>query len=702
MVSFVQLLCFNNICLAQNLDSLKRIVVNTTNDTTRLSTLLLLCEQCSGEDILKYADPALKLAERNLKKFENSTLLYKFYLTGMADALTDMGYYYDQYSNSAQALKFHEKALTLYERLNDNRKLANTLIGIGNAQLNLKDDNLARDYYQKALILCEKTKDSIILAPLLNNFGTVYCNQGQLASALDYKNRSLKIYAGMGDKAGIARQLASISNVYQKQGDSEKAQQYNFEALKIQEQLVPKNQFEIANTLHNIAHVYVSSGNPEKAEPYFIKSLAISEKLNNKYGIAYCFTGLAKIYLKNGQKEKALDYLLKGLKINEEIGNRMSMCVSLHYLGEFYLKSGNLSKAFDYAAKSMSIARELENPEKIFGCARLMYKIYKRQKRPALALEMYELYVTQRDSFNNREARNAAIRLQLQHEFDKKEATLKAEQYKAFTRLEKERVEIEARSERRKLGIIIGFIGTGLVVCILLFILFRNKSVRRQKQIEFEKNLLEFEQQVLRAQMNPHFIFNAINSIQKYILTREKQEAYDYLAKFSRLIRIALNNSQEKDLSLQQELEMIKLYVELEQLRFNNFEFNLKIDSDVNEFAITVPAMLIQPYVENAIWHGLMHLENKRLGILNLCVARYSDTLKIVVEDNGIGREQARQYKKEDGHQSYSMALNEQRLLIINKMQQYENAKVIITDVLDAGNLIVGTRVEIFIPNHGK
>ncbi|MBL7899426.1 MAG: histidine kinase, partial [Crocinitomicaceae bacterium] len=220
-----------------------------------------------------------------------------------------------------------------------------------------------------------------------------------------------------------------------------------------------------------------------------------------------------------------------------------------------------------------------------------------------------------------------------------------------------------------------------------------------RKQLEFEKAKLEMEQKALRAQMNPHFIFNAINSIQSYILKKSEQEAYDYLAKFSRLIRIVLNNSQEKSLMLHQELEMIKLYVEMEQLRFNNkFEFNLTINDDVHPYEMFVPAMLIQPYIENAIWHGLMNLENERHGMLNLNLSMNDTLLKIIIEDNGIGREKSKLYKKEDRHKPVGMQLTEERLLMINKMEEFENAKVIITDIRDDKGQASGTRVEIFIP----
>jgi tetratricopeptide (TPR) repeat protein len=707
--TFAKYICFWLICTgfgcnckAQNIDSLKFVAAHAKHDTSKIKALLLLAQESGAEDILEYAEPALALSEQNLKKPALSQLLRKFYLEGVGSALTSLGYYYQQYANPSKALPFSERALKIYEQLKDEHCIANTLVGMGNAQMNLKGEAAALEYYNRALRICEKTKDSIILAPLLNNIGTVHNDGGRLAQALEYKHRSLKIYRAMNDRAGVARQLASISLVYQKRGEAKEAQQYNFEALEIAEGEKNKNMFEIARILHNIGHVYVSIKEWEKAKPFFTRSLEISTKLNDKSSVAYCLTGLAKIYMLQEQPDKALDYFKQGLKINEEMGNKLGTCVSLHNLCDFYLKTDKLFKASEYGVKALTIARQLNYPSRISASAKLLYKIYKKQNKGMQALEMYELHILHRDSVLNEESRKAAVATQMQYEFDKKEVALKAEQDKAILKFEKERAEMKAGSDRKKFLALIAFTSTGLIAAVLLLILVRNKSRKRQKQIEFEKNVLELEQQALRAQMNPHFIFNAINSIQNYILKRNKQEAYDYLAKFARLIRIVLNNSQEKDLLLHQELEMIGLYVELEQLRFNNFEFNLDVSERVNQFEIVVPAMLIQPYVENAICHGLMNLEQERRGVLNVTVTQKEGILKIMIEDNGIGRERSKQYKKADAHKSLGMAFTEQRLHVINKMQQYESAKVQITDLYDDDHRGIGTKVEIFIPVHEK
>ena len=228
-------------------------------------------------------------------------------------------------------------------------------------------------------------------------------------------------------------------------------------------------------------------------------------------------------------------------------------------------------------------------------------------------------------------------------------------------------------------------------------IIDRVKS-REEAKTQINKMMAEYQLTALQAQMNPHFIFNAINSIQGYILQKDENQAYNYLAKFSKLIRMVLNNSEQKILSLQQELETLELYIQLEQLRFENkFEYQLHIDEGIDTQELFVPAMLIQPYVENAIWHGLMNLENRK-GILQLNISCKNHELQIEVEDNGVGRAFVKEENRTRSHKSMGMQLGEKRLMMINQLQDFENARVFVTDLYDENGHARGTRINIHIP----
>lgn len=235
-----------------------------------------------------------------------------------------------------------------------------------------------------------------------------------------------------------------------------------------------------------------------------------------------------------------------------------------------------------------------------------------------------------------------------------------------------------------------------------------NKIIRARAEEEKKKaqNILtstqqkmtEVEMQALRAQMNPHFIFNCLNSINRYIVKSDQTTASLYLTKFAKLIRRILDNSNSKTVVLTNELEALKLYIEMEALRFDKkFTYEIKIETSFSTDSVQVPPLIIQPYVENAIWHGLLHKEQN--GHLSIRVSMISDTmLQCIIEDNGIGREKAKELKSKTAtsRKSLGMQLTENRLGLLNKHAEL-NASVEIID-LEQNTEAAGTKVILKIP----
>ena len=245
-----------------------------------------------------------------------------------------------------------------------------------------------------------------------------------------------------------------------------------------------------------------------------------------------------------------------------------------------------------------------------------------------------------------------------------------------------------------------------LLLTLLLGLIFLviQKVIRSIQKKEAEKTRInklisESQLRALQAQMNPHFIFNAINGIQNFILNKKTEEAYTYLTKFSQLVRLVLNNSRNKELTLQDELDMLALYIDLEQLRFDHaFNYQLTIDPAVNPYEIEIPSLLIQPYVENAIWHGLMNLGKERNGQLNITVSLENNLLKIVVEDNGVGRARANAFKTNTIHHSVGLQLTQERLDIIKNIRKTNGVNVEIRDVVNDAKEVCGTKVTLYLP----
>ncbi len=242
-------------------------------------------------------------------------------------------------------------------------------------------------------------------------------------------------------------------------------------------------------------------------------------------------------------------------------------------------------------------------------------------------------------------------------------------------------------------------IGCGAyLVYLIVHLQTRTITRREQEKLRINKLLTEYQMKALTAQMNPHFIFNAINSIQNFIIQNHSTLAYDYLIKFSKLIRLVLNNSNANEISLRQELETLNLYVELEQLRFeNSFNYHVHIASQLDTDSLVIPALLLQPYIENAIWHGLMPLKNRK-GAIDITIIEQEKFLKITITDNGIGRAASDQIKKKivnNNHQSVGMELTEKRIKVFGRDSEFS---LQIIDNYDTGNNPMGTTVEIILP----
>jgi sensor histidine kinase YesM len=271
---------------------------------------------------------------------------------------------------------------------------------------------------------------------------------------------------------------------------------------------------------------------------------------------------------------------------------------------------------------------------------------------------------------------------------------------------------------------------TGLVAGIILFVLQKRREdilkkkeeEKLQKQRLVSENLqyrleanqaqlavLENERkaataklQSMRLQMNPHFLFNALNSIQQMIMTGNEKNATLYLSKFSKLLRLVLTHSDREVVSLREETEMLKLYIELEALRFEDtFTYKVEIESGIDTDDNKVPTLLIQPFVENAIWHGLLHKEGPRK--LNVLFSmNKTENLVCTVEDNGIGREAAKTFARKtappSNHTGKGVAVADERLKIFNQ-QNGDSSRLEITDITDNAGNIAGTRVTITLPD---
>jgi tetratricopeptide (TPR) repeat protein len=556
-----------------------------------------------------------------------------------ADSLKSMG-------NYPGALKLFQIILNSDLETNDPVQISKDYNNIANVYSDMGDYERSTRYYFRALKLAEQNADKKLVAGIYYNLANNYFFIGKKNYVIDFLNKAITTFRDVKDNEEmLGLCYTMLGGTYNGLENYEEA----MKCFKMAERLL-KNNIWLGNVYNEISFMFLQRGEYESLMEYAHKALEIYKKENDAIGVATAYVNLQMGYIK--RSDSAVTF------------NRVEALNAIAYLDSAFFAIRNIDNV------EIRI-RIYENKQQLYADIKQYDSAYKYQSK----------YLSLNDSVHAIEKNKQLDELKMQYDVEKKD------QHNLLLQRESQ--------NKNYLLLILGII---LIAISSLSVLLARINKLRAKQ-----KAMQLEQQLLRLQMNPHFLFNAINSIQNYILNKSQQEAYDYLAKFAKLIRIVLNNSQEKTLVLHDELEMIDLYIELEQLRFSNtFDFKLKVDPGINEFEVTVPPMLIQPYIENAIWHGLMNLENERKGSLSVEINENNGTLTIIIEDNGIGREKARQYKKEDAHRSVGMALTEQRLLMINKMQEYENANVTVVDLKHEKGMACGTKVEISIPVNAR
>jgi tetratricopeptide (TPR) repeat protein len=411
-----------------------------------------------------------------------------------------------------------------------------------------------------------------------------------------------------------------------------------------------------------------------------------------------------RLFYFQGQYEKALTNFQRALQYNREVNDQNQIMILLDGIGQLYLTTGQLDSAFIYANESLTMSTQTGMAESEKGAFQIISSFYEQQHQFDSALFYFKKYTLLKEGA-------------LTKELNKKLGTYKYEQQFAVLNNEKEIQRVKLGNAVVLKKILIGSIS---ILVVLALIIFWNITLKRKNEsnlrelaenelqiqkletektmTEMEQRTIELEMQALRAQMNPHFIFNSLNSIHLFILENNRAQASKFLAKFSRLIRLILQNSQTSFITLESELESLSLYLDMESLRFNyHFSFHISIHPEIDVSELNIPPLIIQPYVENAIWHGLMHKEEK--GQLDIEVSEEGDHLYFKIIDNGIGRKKASELasKSATKHKSMGLRITANRIAMMQHSNG-EESPVKINDLVEPDGTAAGTEVVIKMP----
>ncbi len=470
------------------------------------------------------------------------------------------------------------------------------------------------------------------MANALNVQGITYQDQGDLARSIDHYMRSLALQEEIGNKRGIANALGNIGTIYSQQKDLHNSIVYYTRCLAMQEEVGDER--GISFSLGNIGNVYYEMGDKPKAMEFFTRSLAVKEKLNDERGVAMTLGNIAGYHYSLKDYPRALDLYQRSLALHEELGNGIGISTALTSIGKIHLARKEHPDAMAFGSRALAVAQEASNTQGIEEAANLLYTAFKATGNNAQALKMHELYIETRDRVNSETNQREVMRQEYKYAYEKEALADSLHHAAALVQVENERTIEQLRADRNRNRAL----ATGGGALLLLAgggAWFYTDRKRRHER--FEKEAATLETQALRSQMNPHFIFNALNSIGAYVQRNDADNAISYLTKFARVMRSVLENSRHGQVPLQDDLDTLRGYMELERKRMQEkFDFTITVDPDIDPETIMVPPLVVQPFVENAIWHGMVGKEGK--GHITLKVSKHGEQLRWTIEDNGLGR----------------------------------------------------------------
>ena len=598
-------------------------------------------------------DSLLKYFKRDSLKFKHAAELSKEndYPLLTSYALNTLGVINRNISNYDQAIKLHKEAITYAEEAEnaEQKVICLNMLGVAYRRMNIIKPAL--DCHSQALSIAYRLKEtlpkdsksniSVSIAVSQNSIGNIYMALKQYDVALEHFKKSLEIEKSIENILGLAINYNNIGYAYEGKGEYEAALENYDKSLEYNNTM----DSDIGRMIcyNSIGSVYLKQKRYELAEPIVKDALTKAIKLNDKFHLATSYVNLGKLEMGLNRNKSAELNLKKALEISSDYKLKGSIASSNKLLSQIYQEKGNFEAALDHYKACVDIENTILTENNL-------------QYVNDIVVEFENQYKSE----------------QIKAEKELNEALLN-------------RLALNKKLFWFSLLIL-------LVVGVSLLIFNRNRTLNQEKKI------LTLEQAMLRSQMNPHFIFNSLNSIKLYIINNEKEHAVYYLNKFSKLIRKILIASKEKETTLEDELETMKLYMNIENIRFDNeIDFNIRVEKGINIGTTKVPSLILQPFLENALWHGLSSKPNDKK--INLNVSKNSeDYINVEIIDNGIGRIASKIINRNKKLNRKSVGIDITKARLANFSKAFANSYILKIDDLYESNSPTGTKVTLSIP----
>ena len=598
---FATLLLWNKICFAQNerRDSLMRILPSL-HDSARVDCLNSLCAYYSQGNSISIGsikrDSVIHFASHAYNEAKKLN-----YFHGIAESLTHKAEAEEIADNFTGMEIFYREAISWYRKTLNKNGLAATYELLGYSLYAQSYYTEAIKYVDSAFELYKKGGDVVRMYQSIGLSACIYYEKGSYEKFFELEKQGLEMAKQNNDDAFCRFQLISIGHLYSYFDDYITALEYYHQACRNLNRLT--DSALLGSFSLYIAELFTDLKQYDSAK-YYCDFMDTTDPRAKRF---YLFS-TGRLFYSQDQYEKALSNFLRGLQYNREANDRNQIMCSLNEISKTYLKMGKADKALKYARECLNMAVQTGTIESVKNSFQIISSAHEYFKQYDSSFLYYKKYLVLQDSTLNKKLKGKLIAYKYEQQF-------------VLLNKEKEKQKAELKGEVVLKKILIGSI---CFLLILIFIIFRNITLKRKNEahlrelaenelqiqkLEGEKTKAELQQQTselqmqaLRAQMNPHFVFNSLNSIHRFILQNNRVQASEFLTKFSRLIRLILQNSQTSLITLESELESLSLYLDLESLRFDYyFSYNISIAPEMDISMLKVPPLIIQPYVENAI-----------------------------------------------------------------------------------------------------
>jgi tetratricopeptide (TPR) repeat protein len=599
-------------------------------------------------------------------------------------------------SNPQKAFDYIEKALTLSGSTGDKLAEGLTYQVLGILNMNLGQDDLATGYFKKALNILEAAGSDTAVQSTNFMLGEAFEKQSDFEQATVFYNKVLAWAVVTGDLELETRVRNRLGELYAMKGDASQALQM-YEKVKQKEESRGNVNGVIA-AQNKMGEVYQQSNQPARAISALEDAEDLSRKTNNSSALKKTLNSKSSVLRSNRKYEeekKVREELLDMSKENKDLSGQAEQNLEI---GNILIEQNKGASAIPYIEKSIQLSDQGGNLEGKGEGLRVLSTAYDQSRQYDKALNVYKEYVAVVDAIHLKKEKEIQENVTMLTSLNRKLERLSLiERDFELTEKRLQLMEQEQLVNRKTLRA--QQILTWSLLAVLLGLSIASIFVYRGILQKRKANQL-LALQSLRGQMNPHFIFNSLNSVNSFISRNDERSANKYLSEFARLMRSVMDQSKHDFIPLATELEILRLYLSLEHSRFSDkFDFELEIEDEAGISELEIPPMLIQPYIENAIWHGLRYRENK--GKLMVRLGKAGDALLVAVEDNGIGRKKSLELKTahQQEHISTGMKNIEHRLVLIRELFDLKiEVRIEDLDPLEE----TGTRVSIVVPLKNK